>query len=749
MVDLDQNLAKMMSMLRKFITKSLRWIQLVLLLLFRACLRNPKTTIAAFLVLYLSSFAGLKNTRFLIAIDDIIDSKFETYADLNRLKDSFNDQNHLFVKLKKSNGAEFSKEELCSIKHWIQNQVDNRADTHRFFSTLGLKKVVNTEKNFSFPNVFDIDCGALSVDESQKIHEAFNWVKNSPWHNALSSLDGKQVFIHFFLANTATNLFYGHFDTGIVPGIENDLQTNFLTSHPGIEADWSGVSAFQYHLREGFNNTAILNLAMFFLILVVFRIFFLSWTSGILFSATIGICSTIIYGYMGYFHAPIDVISNSLSLMLFIASLEDFIFVTYIQGKYKNRSYLFGFRKMLIPSFFTSLTTAIGFGSLYVSNLSTISRFGIWAGIAALLEWAMVFLLLPSVLKIYPKLRIWTTFKKNILYSAVAKLANFNLYKPIAYFLLIFYFVAFYGATKLKVTDTPEAIFSKDHVVQKTMHKMTDETGWQILVSLIFNTNDRDTQRSIIEKTKKHPTIYSVESVTDSMEFIGRDLPEGRKDLIEMFWKNSESSRRLISEDGTERALLFLKETDMIAMNQFRDWVKTDLCPNDECEVAGTLVSYSEFGDKVLKTLLESFAVSLLIVALILVYLCIGLGLGNITKIVLSALWGPSMMVSLFYIFDIPVFYVTSIFASILVGLAGDNTIQFLFSSKNKGLHHGIDDLSNAATIVTISMIIMPCVLFLSVFAPLKTIGWLMTVGFSLGYIGDLYLYKAFIAKKK
>ncbi len=736
-------------MLRKFLIKSLRWVHLVLLLMFRACVRNPKTTIAAFLVLYLSSFAGLKNTRFLIAIDDIIDSKFETYEDLNRLKDSFNDQNHLFVKLKKAKGAEFNKEELCSIKRWIQNQVDKRTDTHRFFSTLGLKKVINTETSINFPNVFDIDCGRLSLDESQKIHEAFEWVKNSPWHNALSSLDGKQVFIHFFLANTATNLFYGHFDTNIVPDIESDLQTNFLTAHPGIEADWSGFSAYQYHLREGFNNTTVLNVAMIILILVVFRIFFLSWISGILFSATIGISSTIIYGYMGHFHAPIDVISNSLSLMLFIASLEDFIFVTYIQGKYKNRSYLYGFRKMLVPAFFTSLTTAIGFGSLYISNLNTISRFGMWAGLAAMLEWAMVFLLLPAVIKLYPRLRNWTTFNKNILYRAVAKLANFNLYKPIAYSLLIFYFVAFYGATKLKVTDTPEAIFTKDHIVQKTMRKMTEETGWQILISMIFNTTDENTQRVIIEKTKKHPTIYSVESVTDSMDFIGKDLPEGRKDLIEMFWKNSESSRRLISEGGTERALLFLKETDMIAMNEFRDWVKTDLCPKKECEVAGPLVSYSEFGDKVLKTLLESFAVSLLIVALILAYLCVALGVKNILKTIFSALWGPTMMVSLFYIFDIPVFYVTSIFASILVGLAGDNTIQFLFSSKKQGLHQGIDDLSNAATIVTLTMIIMPCVLFFSAFAPLRTIGWLMIVGFSLGYIGDLYLYKAFVSKPK
>lgn len=736
-------------MLRKPITKSLRWIQLILLLTFRACLRHPKATVAAFLFLYLSSFAGLKNTRFLIAIDDLVDSKFETYEDLKRLKESFNDQNHLFVKLKKTTGAEFNKEELCAIKRWTQNQVDTRTDTHRFFSTLGLKKVVNTEKSLTFPNVFDIDCGALEVDESQKIHEAFEWVKNSPWKNTLSSLDGKQVFIHFFLVGAENNFIYGHFNTEIVPDIESDLQKNLLASHPGIDADWSGVSAYQYHLKEGFGNTAVLNLVMFALILLVFRIFFQSWISGILFSATIGICSTIIYGYMGYFHAPIDVISNSLSLMLFIASLEDFIFVTYIQGKYKQRSYLYGFRKMLIPAFFTSLTTAIGFGSLYVSNLSTISRFGLWAGLAAMLEWAMVFLLLPAVVKLYPRLRKWSTFKKNILYAAVAKLANFNLYKPIAYSLLIFYFVAFYGATKLRVTDTPEAVFPKDHVVQKTMKKMDEETGWQILISMIFNTTDEKAQRAILDRTKKHPTIYSIESVPDSMDFIGRDLPEGRRNLIELFWKNSEASRRLVSEGGTERALLFLKETDMIKMNEFRSWIRHDLCPNKECEIAGPLVSYSEFGDKVLKTLLESFAVSLFIVALILVYLCVALGIPNIAKTVLSALWGPTMMVSLFYIFDIPVFYVTSIFASILVGLAGDNTIQFLFSSKNQGLHQGIDDLSNAATIVTMTMIIVPCVLFMSVFAPLRTIGWLMIVGFSLGYIGDLYLYKAFVSKGK
>jgi uncharacterized integral membrane protein (TIGR00697 family) len=60
-----------------------------------------------------------------------------------------------------------------------------------------------------------------------------------------------------------------------------------------------------------------------------------------------------------------------------------YLLLTYNPSKKKSR--LKPFRRLLVPGFFTSLTTAIGFLSLASADFSVIRRFGVWAGFAALL----------------------------------------------------------------------------------------------------------------------------------------------------------------------------------------------------------------------------------------------------------------------------------------------------------------------------------------------------------------------------
>jgi predicted RND superfamily exporter protein len=145
----------------------------------------------------------------------------------------------------------------------------------------------------------------------------------------------------------------------------------------------------------------------------------------------------------------------------------------------------------------------------------------------------------------------------------------------------------------------------------------------------------------------------------------------------------------------------------------------------------------------VLNSFLDSIALSVVLVLLILLFLTYALGQGNAFAILLSSIWGPMMLLSAFVIFKIPISYITSVFVSLLVGLAGDNAIHYLFANSRQGSAKAYKDLGGASILMTFCMIIACTTLFVSIFAPMKTLGLLLIIGFILTVLGDFWILQA------
>src|SRR5262249_40438563 len=143
--------------------------------------------------------------------------------------------------------------------------------------------------------------------------------------------------------------------------------------------------------------------------------------SGLIFFGTFILAIGPVLGGMGFFHTPMDILSNSLPLLLLIATIEDFLIISFIKAS-EGGNWKKTFRQFISPCFFTSLTTVVGFGSLAIADLNIIKRFGTWAAVGALLEWVSVFYLLPAFLQIFPRLRVWVDRKKAFNLSWVSKL---------------------------------------------------------------------------------------------------------------------------------------------------------------------------------------------------------------------------------------------------------------------------------------------------------------------------------------
>lgn len=730
------------------IKKGLHALHFLLLKLHRTSLRRPKTTIALLGALVFLSFLPLANLKMLVSIDDLIDSDFQTYQQLNELKEHFLTQDEIGIIVRRTDGKQLDKNELCLVRGWIQKQVDNRGDLYAIVSTLGLSRPIETPSRLYLPPLIDIHCTNLDP-ETSAISQGTKKIIESPWRGTLTAEDGKDIIVLIYPDARQQATILGTFNPLLIKELQEDFKSVVLEKSSKLTATWVGDGIFQYYLHKGYETMPALNLIMSFFLIVFLRLFLGTFISSGLFLSIITWITLPIYAGMALSGHPIDVLSSSLSLMIVVASLEDFLFISYFSQKYGWRK---SFRKLLLPSFFTSFTTVIGFGSLLLADLDMIRRFGLWAATSAVLEWVFMFLALPALLQIFPKMRQWVCMKRTWSLNFLSWQPKYP-HKIVTWLALAVFPFSLWATQKLYVSDSPMELFRSEHPIRKSTKELEQSRGWQGKVSLVFaKHSEKDFNQAIIEKVKKWPLIDQVEDPYMINDYLTSDLSSSMKSYFMGIIENSTLGERLgPSSEDSSRALLYLKDLDIASVNPMRKKIQK-LCPNQECWLAGSLISYGELGERVLSTLYKSLSGSLVLVSLVLLFLCLAINKSHFFPLILSAMWGPAAIIIFFYAFNIPLYYILSMIASILVGLTGDNAIQFLFfSEKKQNLNKSVNEISQAPILVTIGMVLSASIFFFGYFEPMRTLGFFMMMGFILSLFGDVWVLKGLLnlSKKK
>jgi len=171
-------------------------------------------------------------------------------------------------------------------------------------------------------------------------------------------------------------------------------------------------------------------------------------------------------------------------------------------------------------------------------------------------------------------------------------------------------------------------------------------------------------------------------------------------------------------------------------------------CNEDECNLEGSLMSYAEFSGLITKTLLESMLLSLALVSLVIWALAVELNQSaQVVPLLLSTFWGSILMLAIEGVFQLRINFLTCIFASVLVGLTGDNAIQYLFGSRRKGLEVGVQKRGSSSILTSLLMFSASFVFLGSYFDPQKKFGVLLAGGLLASLTGDLWILKGL--KKK
>ena len=713
-------------------SKALRAFSYALLRAFGRSVRFPRTTLLVVALVAIALGTGLPKIRLILSIHDLIESNLKSLSQLNQLNKDFKEGRSSLVFFVPQDGQQkFSSIELCRIRSWIQRQPAEDHEIIDVISPFQIRRAHYEDHRLWYPQVISDRCDPRELQILQ----------SSPWEGLLFDPVSGAISAEIVFQDSRART--GNFDPSPVKRLIERSEREFQGS--SIRTLQYGNAPFLYYALQGLKFTRIINLIAIFALLLIFRVLFGTFKSGFLFVGTLIFSAICLYGIMGWTGAPIDILSNGLFLLIAISTLEDFVFVSYLQmtegGNWRRH-----FRQILIASFFTSLTTAIGFGSLVSSDLHVIQRFGALAAAGAMIEWFVLSIVFPALLRLVPSLRTWTRPDRARLKTLTKQAAMIRLGRRFRWVAAALFVAGIALSPWLNFQDDVARAFPPWHPLMKDQKEITSRVGWTTTMSLVFDpATSTEQKRAILEKVRAHPQVKKVEDPYTVESWMSGGLPASVQEVVKREFSISSFSRKYFATDGQVRANLYLPFSDVRSVKRLIDDL-SPLCENETfCHFAGEVPSYSEFGDRVPMTLISSLSVSLLLVLGVLWFLCRATGTRPILPILYTSIWGPIVSLALLAATRFNVNFLTSIYASALVGLAGDNAIQYLFAGYRKTLAQGVARFGGGSVQIALSMSITALVFLFSKFLQAKFLGALLSLGLMICLAGDLWLLSALI----
>ncbi|HEX4924055.1 MAG TPA: MMPL family transporter [Bdellovibrionales bacterium] len=728
------------------VRRALNWFIGFLETSFDGAVQRPRLTVALFTVFMAACLTQLPKLKFELRMYDTMKSEFKSARALSEMRENYKEGNSAVYIFAPRNAESFTLEDVCKIRGWTMARWREDSEIESSFSAFNLRYPVFDELGrVSFPRIFSPPCDELAGPEGAGARErpvTFASLHATPWSNLLTNESGRDLAVEFTFRDTETPGPYGKFDPKPI-GAVYESAVRELGAIANVFV--SGKAAPQWHIKEILRKDSLLNLVIIVVLILGFRAFYGTWRSGLLLALTFIMTWVATLAGMAVVGHSIDSVSNNLFLLMCIACTEDFLFVTHYQSR-KPGSLLPSFRDIIAGSFFTSLTTMTGFAALLTSDLQVIGRLGLWAAWAALVEWLVVFFFLPSFALLFMKGRTWVRPERALGTRAISGLERYTIsartlraarWLPVAGLVAVFF---------LNFQDSPRRNFPESSLHARSMAYVSESRGWEGLFHIVFR--DDSKRKSIdqaLAKIEALPNVASVSGPFQAKEFFASGYAPLVSEMLGRAFEATGIHKAYFGGDGSARANVFVKSVDLKDIGPTVDAAES-LCASADCYVAGEQVAYTDFARTVSRTLFESFLLSILSVLTVIFALAYARGYKDVWPLVLSAVWAPLVMAAVMAVFQVPINLFTSMFASVYVGIAGDNAIQYMFASRE--LEQGIEERAGGSVQMAILMILGSCAFFGSGLVPLKLLGVLFAAGFFVMLAGDLWLLRGLIGER-
>jgi len=162
-----------------------------------------------------------------------------------------------------------------------------------------------------------------------------------------------------------------------------------------------------YIEKMNYEMLLYVGLSAILIVLFLFIAFRSAW--GILIPQVILLGTLVwIVGLMGLFNQPINIILTTLPSVMFVVAMSDVIHLVsrYLDAlrveENKLDAIIVAIREVGMSTFLTSVTTAIGFFSLYFVNVEPIRVYGIVLGVGVLIAFFLTIVTLPVLFYLFP-----------------------------------------------------------------------------------------------------------------------------------------------------------------------------------------------------------------------------------------------------------------------------------------------------------------------------------------------------------
>ena len=489
------------------------------------------------------------------------------------------------------------------------------------------------------------------------------------------------------------------------------------------------------------------------------------------------------------FRAPIDVLSSTIAAIILVVGVADSIhlLVKYFNGLSEGLSKREAVRKMVVrlgaATFMTSLTTAIGFGTLATSAVVPMKHFGLFTAVGVMITFVISLMLITIVL-------LWTpepTAKqierlgRGRLDGWLRRLDEFveRRARAIVFAAFALTAVSVAAATQLRInTYINDEMGPKTDVYQHLVwfeSRLT--TPWQFDVLL---TGEPDTFKdptrlhqaeAVANYLEARPEIRRVVTVTDFVKQINQalhgdstayhripdepDLAAQQLFLLEL--TDPDLLHRFVDFDyGEVRIAALMNDIGSARMKGFRadldEFLEQTLDDDLTTTQSGTITLAASLSDYLVESLLLSIGLAFLFISILMAVL-----FRNAKLVLISLIPNviPLIMVAgVMGVFGIDVSPGTAVIFSIAFGIAVDDTIHMLARLRQEmAIGLNLRDAIRTSILGTGKAVILTSLVLLGGFGALMTsrfegtanLGALVSLTVVLALLADLLLLPALL----
>lgn len=686
-------------------------------------LRYKKIVSLTLLIFILCSIALGTRTKIAVRTEDFGDQKLQSYQAMKQLKAEYAFEDKLTLIINK--GSALTSHDFCQIQKWLRSEVNTNPDINNYSSLFNLRVPEYKDGILFYPAIIEDPC-ENKVD--------YVTLKKHPLLLFFSTPNISDFVIHFEINPAKQELRHGLYDYRAIDRIIQSAKKSLpFDVIPG------GTLFFQSSVLAGIEYSAVINLMAAALLFIGYYIFYRSLIGATALLVIILVTNSIIKAGMAFFGHMIDPVSTCIFLMITVSSIEDYILLSFMVFKQKIPFNL-ATKKLLLPSFLTSLTTAIGFGSLAVSTNPSIVHFSTWTSFGAMFEWVAMFLIIPVFVNMFPKIKKKIESHNKPKRLVPVQLIAYTPPKKMAFVLALIPLTILFIYDNANLSYSPYEMFTKSHPVTDFRKHILKTRGNEGEVSIVFKNLDENIEPYVrrIEKVPAVVGVFSELDIQKEMEL----FPPTLRSLIFSDFKRTSLGKLFISNES-KRAIAYIKSYDTkdipIVVSQMEE-----IC-GGKCSINSEIIVSKDYAVGIIQTLYDSSLSGFFSILLLISWLVFTISRKHIIPVLMSTLWASFMLLIIVVIFQIKINLVTCIALSVLIGLAGDNVIQFLLLQKDS-LKQSVQEVGEASTENFILMILLSSTLFFSYFQTPRTLAGLMIVGIILMFIGDLWVLNGLTA---